>query len=51
MDSHAYRTFHAHPDQVGTTAPPALRGLDCAPDNPEMFVAGANGDAVRGLTA
>ncbi|PNH12141.1 Echinoderm microtubule-associated protein-like 6, partial [Tetrabaena socialis] len=23
---------------VGTQAPPALRGLDCAPDNPEMFV-------------
>ncbi|KAG2444303.1 hypothetical protein HXX76_001060 [Chlamydomonas incerta] len=28
------------PDQVGTTAPPAIRGLDCAPDIPEMFVAG-----------
>ncbi|GIL85815.1 hypothetical protein Vretimale_19546 [Volvox reticuliferus] len=28
------------PEQVGTLAPPALRGLDCAPENPEMFVAG-----------
>ncbi|KAG2487374.1 hypothetical protein HYH03_013944 [Edaphochlamys debaryana] len=28
------------PNQVGTQAPPAVRGLDCAPDNPEMFVAG-----------